>query len=268
MKSKQLKLYGREDISGREMQASIIPVCFFIFFITLTFMTASLKLLLSTYPSFKGSDILAHKAPYAVNIIAACAVLLFWIMFFAPAYIGMHDYFIAPVKNKNQNIDIIFDWYSFKKFFIGLKFVLGLILLKAFMLICFCAPSFIIFVFTIKTLFSQGIFKDCAYVILAGACIMLGIGVMCYFCAKQRYAAVPYIAAMNPKVKLSDAIKASKKIMEGKYLNFLLFKLSFFGWFLSCVFLFPLMFVFPYYEQSCTEWIFYTANKQKNKNNT
>lgn len=263
MKIKDLKLCGKEDISGKEMQTSIIPVCFLTFFLTLTFMTASLKLLMSTYSIENCLYFLGDKSPIIVNISSSVVVLLFWIMFFAPAYIGMHEYFTAPLKDEKQTIDLIFNWYSFKRFFISLKTVLSLILLKLFMLICFCAPSVLIFIFTFKCLFDEGIFKSVAYIIFAGAGVMLILGLISYLCAVERYAPVPYIISINPKIKLREALKASRKIMEGEYLHFLLFKLSFSGWFLSCIFLFPVFFVFPYYKQSCTEWIFYTANKQK-----
>lgn len=62
------------------------------------------------------------------------------------------------------------------------------------------------------------------------------------------YSMAPYILADHPEMSGSDAITASKKLMNGKKWKLFCLNLSFIGWYLLCVVTFGIatLFVMPY----------------------
>ncbi len=63
-------------------------------------------------------------------------------------------------------------------------------------------------------------------------------------------ALVPYIMQLNPRAKPSEAVKLSKRLMEGNHTKYLLFQLSFLKFLPLLLFIYPFFIVYPYYKIS------------------
>ena len=68
--------------------------------------------------------------------------------------------------------------------------------------------------------------------------------------AKYSYAMVPYILAERPEMTASDAIAASKRMMEGNRWRLFCLEFSFIGWAFLCAFTLGIgnLFLAPYQE--------------------
>ncbi len=95
---------------------------------------------------------------------------------------------------------------------------------------------------------------------ISGAVILFAVSMLFYGVSVQRYSKAIYYFAGSEAVTLRNAISMSVVQTKGKLFDIFIFKLSFLPWFISGVFLLPLMFVLPYYEES---FIFYCMYKRK-----
>ncbi len=95
-----------------------------------------------------------------------------------------------------------------------------------------------------------------------GGTLMLLLGLVFRFIIIQKYFLASFYLIENPKIKINEAIKKSVSAMNGKLKKTALFKLSFTPWFSLCLSLFPIIYVLPYYKQSC----FIYANELKSNN--
>ena len=88
------------------------------------------------------------------------------------------------------------------------------------------------------------------YIMLAGASILLSYCIFMWRVAFFRYNAAPYYFCLNRDISVKDAIKKSINFTDGFLRDSVLLESSFFGWFLSCGFVFPLAYVVPYFKVS------------------
>ena len=84
------------------------------------------------------------------------------------------------------------------------------------------------------------------------AVLFLG-GIIFFFAEFQRFSAAEYILALHPEMKLRHVLRLSFSSVRETKFTLAFFKMSFFGWFLICIFILPLFFVLPYYLQSVAE---------------
>ena len=61
-------------------------------------------------------------------------------------------------------------------------------------------------------------------------------------------ALVPYIMHLNPRARISEAVKLSKRLMEGNHLRYLMFILSFLKFIPLMLFIYPCFMIYPYYK--------------------
>lgn len=64
--------------------------------------------------------------------------------------------------------------------------------------------------------------------------------------ASLGYSQVFYILNDQPELEAMEALRASKELMDGHKLEYLLLQLSFLPWMLLCVFILPMFYVVPY----------------------
>ncbi len=81
--------------------------------------------------------------------------------------------------------------------------------------------------------------------------VMMLLGLLFRFFIVQKYFLAQYLLVSDPKMKVRNAIKMSCEIMNGRLKKTALFKLSFIPWFALCAAIFPTVYVWPYYKQSC-----------------
>lgn len=141
----------------------------------------------------------------------------------------------------------------FKGFITAGKSALLWVCLKAlglFWLTLFSLPA-IVFMWAFYRLAAENSSFYVTLSVLAGGAVLFIGGIVFAGAVMQKYALSRYLIAENPLMSAFSALRESKIKMAGREWSFLLFKLSFFPWFLSCALVLPLFYVVPYYLQSC-----------------
>ena len=96
------------------------------------------------------------------------------------------------------------------------------------------------------------------------AAIMALVGAGCFFVLFGRYSKCNFIQFTTGETNPVKVLARSSEIMEENQIRYSLFRLSFLGWNLSCLLLFPIIYVLPY--RKCAKYVFFnTKPKQKQK---
>lgn len=83
---------------------------------------------------------------------------------------------------------------------------------------------------------------------IAGTVLFIALGIFAWVFLK-RYFLAPYLYAAGD-CSVRQAFKQSVYFMKGHKGELFLFDLSFIGWFLCCIVLVPILYVFPYYTSA------------------
>ena len=89
-----------------------------------------------------------------------------------------------------------------------------------------------------------------SYTALGGAVLCGVVGSAFAYLLCQQYALCAYLLAKEPSLGVHETIRLSRRYMETNCGKLLWFKLTFLPWFLSCLFVLPVIYVVPYYRQS------------------
>lgn len=143
-----------------------------------------------------------------------------------PMSVGIIYYIIKFVRGKEFQINDIFTYYN----------------LKSFMLII--CVSFLVGIFT-----------------MLWSCLLIIPGII----AAISYSMVFYLFVDNSELSPLKLIKKSKLLMKGYKWDYFVFGLSFFGWILLCMFIVPIIYVYPYITVSNA--LYYEELKKINVNN-
>ncbi len=182
--------------------------------------------------------ILVMTAALLVFIIATVAI--------TPLSYGIKWYRLQQVKGNSVYAKSIFSCYaSAGKMWKVLRINSILILKKLYVILPFAAVSALSF-------YSAGIVDgitdgDTPYYIMFFCAILLTFVMLSAAAViNSRYAAVPFLYAMETELSPTELIAESKRIMKGKkkYLSEVMFSLS--GWLVPCLMIFPMIFIIPY----------------------
>lgn len=158
-------------------------------------------------------------------------------------------YFIKASGGKGRT-GLVFSFFTFKKSFRAFSLYFRLTFLKFGWLLYFLLPCIVTYGLTFY-LYSQGnLLPVVFYIMLAGSSLLLSFCIFMWRVAFFRYNAAPYYFCLNSEISAKDAIRKSIKFTDGFLRDSVLLESSFFGWFLSCGFAFPLAYVVPYFKIS------------------
>jgi uncharacterized membrane protein len=80
--------------------------------------------------------------------------------------------------------------------------------------------------------------------VAVGCAVLLVPGIIAGLMFSQTF----YLLRDNPEMSGTDALMASKEMMQGHKMELLTLQLSFIPWFLLCVLVIPALYVVPYYS--------------------
>ena len=182
---------------------------------------------------------------------AVLALLAFFIM--TPFYYGVNGWFFRMVGNENSEISSAFNYFeSMKSMFKvwGAEFVVKIKKLVYFILFLFPGVAVIsmgnVFQNNVKGDFDHSRYVLTEMIILLGICISI-VGFICYAIYSKKYQLVQYLLTYDCELNIRKAIKYSAKISNGHKCDLFLFDLSYIFWFLICIAVIPVLYVFPYY---------------------
>ncbi len=186
------------------------------------------------------------------EIISIAAVFLSVIIFafFCCAFGAGSNAWFCFYKRENRAGRVIY-WFWPKNNFKAFRLYSSLFFIKLLWTILMLLPGTIVIFSFCYLAYDTGLeFNLFACGIIGGVVLSL-LGLIFRFIILQRYFMAQYFFVSDPKIKINQAIRKSCEVMNGKLKKTALFKLSFIPWILLCVGIFPLLYVWPYYRQSC-----------------
>lgn len=138
--------------------------------------------------------------------------------------------------------------HSFKAF----RLKVLLFLLKGMWSVVFLSPAMLAGAAIIGLAMSGGIELYLFLSLAAGGFVTGTAGLIFRFVTVQKYFLAPYLLADDPRLKPIQVIKQSKNILDGRILRIARFKIKFIPWFLTYPLIVPVIFLHPYYKQSCS----------------
>lgn len=183
-----------------------------------------------------------------LRLLASCAALILSVFAIGAFRIGLDAWFWKRSAREYAPYHLFFK--GFLMFGKSAWLWLSLKIINAAVLIVFMIPTALFgsaFYYLTVSDFS-------VYTVLAaaaGTLLSLIGGILFSWTFMQKFALSTYFLAENPLMSAWGAIKESTVYMTGNEKKLMLHKLSFLPWLLSCVLIFPALYVMPYYYQSC-----------------
>ncbi len=185
-----------------------------------------------------------------IFLISALTFLLFTLL--TSSYTIGEKAWYAGLSSKNKaGIRRFFFW--FRPEYCLRAFCLKLVLfwVKLFWAVLLNIPGTAL-LFTAVLLCMTGGIEPVIFVsLLSGSLIMLVAGSAFAFIINQRYFLAEYLYVTNPRLKILQAVRQSKNLLDGHLFEVVRFKLSFAPALLLYLLVIPAIFIHPYYKQSC-----------------
>ncbi len=185
-----------------------------------------------------------------IFLISALTFLLFALLT-SSYFIGEKAWYTGLSSKNKAGIRRFFFWfrpaYCFKAFY--LKLVLFFV--KLFWMLLLNIPATALLFISVLLCMTGGIEPVIFASLLSGSLIMLVAGSAFAFIINQRYFLAEYLYVTNPKLKILQAVRQSKNLLDGHLFEVVRFKLSFIPALLLYLLIFPALFIHPYYKQSC-----------------
>ncbi len=225
-----------------------------LFFITVGGISAVCLAWLTAEDSLRAAD-LADMSPDGGHIqiimhsVTAVSMLLLWCMA-VPFTYGVKWYRLQQIRGNSVHARSIFSCYgSWKRTAQVFKLSISLFLRR------------LPFTFPLAAVFCGGAYlalriTEKGGIAAAAAVLLLFLTGICLVCAaaalNYRYAAAPYLFALDPDAPPKELIKRSIAVSEGKggYITEAMMSAS--VWFAPCIFIFPAVFVIPYIQMTYT----------------
>lgn len=166
-----------------------------------------------------------------------------------PFNYGRDIWFYENAKKNKMSLKKLFSYYSVKKSSGAIKILFSVQIRKLLATFLFLVPSMAVGIYLIFAL-REGIGELMLFTLAVSFFMLLLTGLFFSFVYCQKYFLAPYLFYENEPCSTREIIAFSGKIMEKKCFDTAMFKLSFFPWYLLYVFLFPAVYVYPYYKLS------------------
>lgn len=193
---------------------------------------------------------------YIFSPIILGGTIILQLILFSPLLLGVAGWFYALVGGEEPQVVDLFDFFAKgKRYFGSIWLQINLLFRGAvygflFLIAPFCLTSIGLFLVQ-GAILPPGLSEPAASLIgsmltITGVVLTL-VAILFLWIFLKRYFLVPYLFAQGG-CSVRQAIRQSIFGMKGRKSELFLFDLSFLGWFLLCLFLLPIAFVFPYYQ--------------------
>lgn len=180
-------------------------------------------------------------------------------VFLSPVYTGALRYYEMLANNKEADISQVFYYLTKDRYFPALSFNIALIGR-------YIAYGIISFIPALICGIAAGILSNiypgsiaAAVMIILSVFILITCLVLFYAVTRKYFAASYLFVDDDLNICGRDCIRASKILMKNNTAKPVKLFVSFIPWFLLCFFVFPLIYVFPYYNQAksfSSRWIY------------
>ena len=189
-------------------------------------------------------------------IVVTLYLLLF--LFISGLKMGEKAIYYMQSKNSNAKLKYLFIFLrpsqSFRAFYLNLK----LFILKVlWFLYFFSAPVFCLS-FTIFLYINTSTYTVVLYTLIIGTATLTSISLFYYNCLKARYSYAFYYLCTDLKLSVNEAIEKSINHSDNFIKDGVILKSSFLPWIFSCLLVFPVFYVIPFFKLSGAKFITFT----------
>lgn len=137
-------------------------------------------------------------------------------------------------------------------------------ILKFLLLFSWCAVFFspaAVLLFSANYANTNGEPREIAVTLAVSAGVTALVGAGCFFVLWGRYSKVSFVQFTTGETNPVEVLAKSMELTEENQIRYALFRLSFLGWNLLCLLLFPIIYVLPY--RKCAKYVFFSEPKKK-----
>lgn len=191
-----------------------------------------------------------HISSSMAVITATFLVVSFAVL--SPLQLGVKKWYCGQISGESPPILTILDYfYNWKKLFSAILLRLSVWIRRVLWGVLFAIPSVLLGAVLLRIQWPlygmQALLFIALSVLLVAVTVLMGV--LWYF-VTLRYYLADYIFVMQEGTSVRKAVKDSVKIMKGSKRVLFGLQLSLLPWYLTTVFLIPVIFVTPYYSAS------------------
>ncbi|MBE6800030.1 MAG: hypothetical protein E7529_02360 [Ruminococcaceae bacterium] len=187
---------------------------------------------------------------YSMVIFDVAFVTAILFLFICTVKLGEQFLYFIKASGGKGRTGLLFSFFTFEKSFRAFSLYFRLTFLKFSWLLYFLLPCIVTYGLTFYLYSSGNLLPIVFYIMLAGSSLLLSFCIFMWRVAFFRYNAAPYYICLNRDISSKAAIKKSIYFTDGFLRESVLLESSFFGWFLSCGFVIPFVYVLPYLKIS------------------
>lgn len=242
--SRKIRIKGSILISGNVLLLSLTLAT-----AVVLILSANLSVLLYELAVREKAQVFFGEYGSLINLAVSFAFLLFCFGVYSQIKLGTDRFFLRRAQKKGGTAGDIFYYFHPLRAVGAVAFCLKMffvkILLLLFSLIPFALSSVILYLLlksNVSALVAASLFGGCVAFLLSGTVFYKNI-TLSLFLAKYYFIDGRFIS-------FSHLIGSSQEDMKNRTKTLRRLKLSFFGWFALCLFIFPIGYVWSYYNQT------------------
>ena len=191
-----------------------------------------------------GADMIDLAGAWPMTVTVMIVALLLAVVLGGALSLGMSHYFINLTAHRPSRFTDLF-----ARFRIWHKGI-GMCIVTAFFVFLWTLPGVII-ACAIAMFWSMSVGMNTGFMIIFS--ILISLGSIPGIIASYRYAMTPYLLAEFPDLTVMDAMRESKRLMQGNKFRFFRLNFSFIGWILLSVFtlFIGILWIAPYMNAAC-----------------
>ena len=237
------KIYGKAQLLGTTGD-NIFSVILLIFtFVLCLALPLGAYILLEMYGNI--------SPKYIENIIVGLVFFITFSFLFLPTVFGFCNRLFTGARDNDFSKNAWLVWYRPALALKSFAYYLLIFVLKFLWFIALNVPAVAVASSTVYTIIKYGLSEKIFLVLMVLSIALLVVGSFFAFVISQRYFMTPYIIMADNSITITEAVRKSTYLMNNICFKTAMFKLSFTGWFLSCIILAPVFYVLPYYKISC-----------------
>lgn len=194
----------------------------------------------------------SSPSAYYGTVIIALVLFTLWAFFAYSSFsLGEKAWYAGRMTRKKECVRRLLFWFSPKRSFKAVRLRALLFVLKLAWLIVFISPALLVLSGAVILAYTGGVEIYLFIALAAGGAVLLICGLIFHFVTVQRYFLSEYLAVANPRLGVVQAVSQSKNLLDGHLWRIVKFKLGFLPAFLLYPAVLPVIFLHPYYKQSC-----------------
>lgn len=207
---------------------------------------------------------------YMYLFIFLVACILLWVLIVWPLSLGIRYWCYDVANNTSPSISVIFRYFSCKNLYLkAISFKFNLFLRCFFRFVVCLLPAVIMFFIVGElTIFSNisALSRTNIFLLYLSVLFLFICGLLAFGLIILRFFLASYFFILDDHISGIKCIDESYKKMKGKCFGLVRLLITFIPWMLSCFFILPILYVYPYLQISLAnfaKWLMYDIAQSK-----